>query len=171
MTNKHIHTYMPTHLNAYIHTFIHTYIPTYKHTQSYKPYKFYNATLQILQTLPYPTYFTLQTLHYTTPANNTHMCNENKKRTLMYLIVKPPLEGRGVLPPWKPATLGGCQNNKITYWRLTWRIRHRMSNATHSRFDPLANTLVARRLARRQCFITNCMISKSWNQGWWLLLL
>jgi len=71
--NKHIHTYTPTHLHTYLHTYIHTYIHTYKHTKSYKPYKSYNTTLQILQTLPYPTLPYLQTLHYTTPTNITHM--------------------------------------------------------------------------------------------------
>jgi len=76
--NKHVHTYMSTNLHTYLPTYIHTYIPTYIPTKSYKPYKSYNTTLKILQTLPSPTYPTLQTLHYTTPTNNTHMCNENK---------------------------------------------------------------------------------------------
>ena len=73
--NKHIHTYMPTYLHVYLHTYIHIYIPTYRHTKSYKPYKPYYTTLQILQTLPYPTYSTLKkpTLHYTYKQQHTHM--------------------------------------------------------------------------------------------------
>ena len=55
---------MPTYVPAYIHT----YIPTYIHTKSFKPNPT-NPTIQTPQTLLYPTH-----------TNNTHMCNENKKR-------------------------------------------------------------------------------------------
>jgi len=44
----------------------------------------------------------------------THINESPKKmsqKIWLYLIVKPPSEGRGVLPPRKPATLGG-QNNE-----------------------------------------------------------
>ena len=85
--NKHMQTYMPTYMPPYIHT----YIPTCVHTRSYKPYKSYNPSLKPYPTIktyptnptqPYPT--ALQTLPYPTHTNNTHMCNENKKRIWLH---------------------------------------------------------------------------------------
>jgi len=85
--NKHTQTHVPTYIPTYLHTNLRTHIqnttkptnPTNPTTQPYKPY----PTLHTYPGYkPYPT--TLQTIPYPTHTNNTHMCNENKKRTWLH---------------------------------------------------------------------------------------
>jgi len=77
-----------THITQW-HAYIPTYIPTYLHTYI-------------------PTYKILQTLH-------THVLMKRKNRTWLYLKMKPPWSSRSVSHPRKLATLGGCQNNQLSW--------------------------------------------------------
>jgi len=67
-------------------TYLHAYIqnptnPTNPTTQPYKPY----PTIKTYPTNPtQPSPTALQALSYPTHTNNTHMCNENKKRIWLY---------------------------------------------------------------------------------------